>query len=117
MLSLWTEHCSGPPPVARLSWFQPDSGDDIDTGGLGLLRLDFLSGFDTLLVGPNRRCFCVSCLISDQPDFCLADHDMGRIYGADDAHVFLLEVFPKSHPTIQFFLRNSVNVRQSLNGT
>jgi hypothetical protein len=68
-----------------------DSGDEIYTGSFGLGRLDFLSGYDALLIGLYRFYICVICFICDQPDFCLANHDLGRVYGTYGAHISLLE--------------------------
>ena len=68
-----------------------DSGNEIYPGVLGLCRLDFLSGFDTLLVRLNRFCSSVGGFVRDEPDFCLANHDMGRVYGTYGAHISLLE--------------------------
>jgi hypothetical protein len=64
-----------------------DSGDEINARSVGLCRLDFLSSCDALLIGLNRFCVCVGCLICDQPDFCLDNHDLGRINGSYGAHI------------------------------
>ena len=54
-------------------------------------RVNFLCRFDALLIGLNRWGTSVGRFIRDQPDFCLANHDMGRVYGAYGAHISLLE--------------------------
>ena len=67
------------------------SGDKIHTGDLGLIRLDFLSGLDVLLIGLYRCRGCVGRFVCHKLDFCLANHNLGRVYWAYRAHISLLE--------------------------
>jgi len=68
-----------------------DSGNEIYAEGFGLCRLNILSGFDALLIGPNGCGICVGRFVRDEPDLCLAHHDMGRVYGSYGAHISPLE--------------------------
>jgi hypothetical protein len=77
--------------VAARDACQSDSGNDIHARDLGLCGLEFLRSLDALLVGFDRRGTCVGRFVCDEPDFCLTNHDMGRVGWAYVAHVPLLE--------------------------
>src|ERR1700676_5806557 len=87
------------------------SGNEINARGFGLRGFDFLSGFDTTLIGLNRRSVCVGRLVCDEPDFRLAKDEMGRVCGTYGAHVAsLLEMIHRfTQGVVHGFLRRSVN--------
>src|SRR6202140_1020546 len=68
--------------------------NDIHGGGLGLCGLELLSDFDTALIGLDRFRIGVRRLVCHQPDFRLADDDMGRVCRTYVTHATSLLEFP-----------------------
>ena len=54
------------PDVKHEPALAPVSGNEIQIGGLRLHCFDFLSSFDALPIGLNRRCICVRRLVRDE---------------------------------------------------
>jgi hypothetical protein len=93
--------------------FSQTLGYEVHMGRLGRFGLDFLRGFDALLIGLDRRRTRRGGLVCDEPDFCLTDHDVGRVCRAYVAHVTPPGVPPNLQAFVHVFLRGSVNARRN----